>query len=116
MASIFAPPKKVAASKAETSKTATSSSTSKTVDSKGKKKAAVQDNEEDGDDAIKATGSDAEVSEGVPEKNAEEDEEEMESEEEEQQAGKIAEIFVKKVAGSSKGKYGKAMEWKSGEP
>lgn len=89
-----------------------------------------------------ATNSDegGEIS-GVDENgNEEADDSAMESEEEQEQAAKLcvhfdclgtelqnshslylatfhrAEIFTKKVAGSSKGKYGKGIDWKAGDP
>lgn len=111
IASIFAAPKKAANGAKK------DDGTSKTVD-KGKKKAAVEEddhaNELDTDKGKSASaGSDVDGSEGAQD---EKEEEEMASEEEEEQASKLAAIFTKKVAGSSKGKYGKAIEWKAGEP
>lgn len=108
MASIFAPPKKAAAATKKEN-----ASSAKTAD-KGKKKAVTEDDEDaEVENGKAAAGSDVEVSEGVPEEDGEE---EMASEEEQEQASKLAEIFTKKVAGSSKGKYGKAIEWKAGDP
>ena len=132
MASIFAPPKKAAASSSTNGKD-TDKGKGKKAESngsgsaKGKAKADVEEEHESDEGRAStskasqaAAGSDEDAGQisGVDgERNDEHDDSALESEEEGEQAAKMAEIFTKKVAGSSKGKWGKVTQvWKDGEP